>query len=148
MSEVSHNPQTPTKSIELEWEFRWDVSVGEGTGSFGRRFFTEWKRLLKAQRLGGVVGAAIPHRIQMQFVVTPEVTDEWANLEAGEVQQELLRFWDSKTTICTKPRQSDAGGWQGVRLWIAFRRQEIEAILSTKTSGAKANSGKTRRTLR
>ena len=121
------------------YEFRWDVEVPGGTTRrYGQKFMKQWKRVLQAQKMAPLVSSKLsPHHARFQLCVAEEVeTPEVCACEA-EVAAELahLRWTEGAPEQRIEGESADRhpAGWQGVRVWITFARQDVESVLGKKS---------------
>jgi hypothetical protein len=119
------------------YEFRWDVEVAESERKYGQKFMKQWRRVLQAQKMLPLVsGKMAPLRARVQLVVAGEVESPEVTARAAEVIEELAHLrWSGGTpeeNIAGEPAGRHPAGWQGVRVWMAFARQDVEAIFQKK----------------
>ncbi|GAB4463422.1 MAG: hypothetical protein OHK0029_32000 [Armatimonadaceae bacterium] len=123
-----------------EYEFRWDVEVPISTKRFGQHFSKQWRKVLQAQKLTPLINAGItPCRAQYQLLGSTGEESAPAELlseREDQIVQELVRLrWNQarpEDRIQGKPAGNHPAGWQGVRIWLAFARQDVESVLEKK----------------
>lgn len=119
------------------YEFRWDVEVADSERKYGQKFMKQWRRVLQAQKMLPLVsGKMTPLRARVQLVVAGEAESSEVAARAAEVIEELGHLrWSGGTpeqNIAGEPAGQHPAGWQGVRVWMAFARQDVEAIFTKK----------------
>ena len=122
------------------YEFRWDVEVPGTERRFGQKFMKQWKRVLQAQKMAALVTAKLsPHHARFQVCVGgAEASAEAAQVRAHEqeITEELSQLrWANgspQESIEGEPPSSHPAGWQGVRVWMTFSRQDVESALGKK----------------
>lgn len=133
--------ETRTEPLST-YEFRWDVEVPGTERRFGQKFMKQWKRVLQAQKMAALVTAKLsPHHARFQVCVgsgSAEAETEAAQVRAREqeIAEELshLRWANGSAQECIEgePPSSHPAGWQGVRVWMTFSRQDVESALGKK----------------
>jgi hypothetical protein len=119
------------------YEFRWDVEVPAGERRFGQKFMKQWRRVLQVQKMGPLVSANVAPR-HARFQLCTEGGAEAKEIAAreAEVAAELAHLrWGSEhpeENIVGEPAGRHPAGWQGVRVWVAYARQDVEAVLGRK----------------
>jgi hypothetical protein len=119
------------------YEFRWDIEVPESERRYGQRFMKQWRRILQVQKMTPLVsGKLLPLYARFQLVVTGETQTPDVAAHTAEVLAELSHLrWIQGTAeenIAGEPAGQHPGGWQGVRVWMAFARQDVEAVFGRK----------------
>ncbi|MBC8104059.1 MAG: hypothetical protein H7Z41_15915 [Cytophagales bacterium] len=120
------------------YEFRWDVEIPVGERRYGQKFMKQWKRVLQAQKMGPLVSAKLsPHGVRFQLCVTGEAESQQIVEREAEVAEELAHLrWTNdyppEQCIAGEPAGRHPAGWQGVRVWMTFSRQDVETALSKK----------------
>lgn len=120
------------------YEFRWDVEVAGTERRFGQKFMKQWKRVLQAQKMACLVSAKLsPHAARFQLCVGDETETPLVTACQAEVAAELahLRWTQGRPEERIRPEQPDhhPAGWQGVRVWMTFARQDVESVLGRKS---------------
>jgi hypothetical protein len=130
--------ETPIPQPDIEtqsYEFRWDVEVPVSERRFGQKFMKQWKRVLQAQKMGPLVSAKLsPVSARFQLCVESEADTNAVRAHEAEVAEELahLRWSGNAQQIAGEPAGTHPAGWQGVRVWVAFSRRDVEAVLGKK----------------
>lgn len=120
------------------YEFRWDVEIpGDTTRRYGQKFMKQWKRVLQAQKMTPLVSSHLPpQRARFQLCVEDAAESEELSARVAEVAAELahLRWTESAPEEHIQPEAPDRhpAGWQGVRVWMTFARQDVEQALGKK----------------
>ena len=122
---------------DATYEFRWDVEVPVAERRYGQKFMKQWKRVLQAQKLGPLVTAKLaPRHARFQLCPPAETSVQAVNVCEQEVAAELahLRWPDGhpEAHIEGEPAGKHPAGWQGVRIWMTFARQDVEQALQKK----------------
>ena len=120
-------------------EFRWDVEVAFAEKQYGDKFLKQWRRILKAQRLGAL-GAKIPPRTARYQICANEETQGTvlaSKQAAVEKAIDGLRRTENigEEQIAKEESETHPLGWQGVRVWMTFERDAIEDALGKKPTG-------------
>lgn len=119
------------------YEFRWDVEVLGNERRFGQKFMKQWKRVLQAQKMSPLVSARLsPCTARFQLCVedgaeAPLVTACEAEVAAALAHLRWSEGWPEERIRPEQPDRHPAG-WQGVRIWMTFPRQDVENVLSKK----------------
>lgn len=126
-----------TMNDTTTYEFRWDVEVPGAEPRFGQRFMKQWKRVLQAQRMSSLVSHRLSPRAARFQVCVPtdsEVIDIAAREAAVAAELAHLR-WPETPEGVISPESPDRhpAGWQGVRVWMTFERQDVETALARKS---------------
>jgi hypothetical protein len=123
------------------FEFRWDVEVPPETDAgrvgekgYGERFMKQWRKMLTVQRMAPLVSKTVaPRRARYQLCVAGEAPGESVTAREKEITRALSRLsWGEERpsdSITGEPAGNHPAGWQGVRVWIAFAREDIEKAL-------------------
>ncbi len=119
------------------YEFRWDVEAPIEERRYGQKFMKQWKRVLQAQRMGPLVSAKLsPRHARFQLCTSEDTTAPEITACADQIAHELGRLrWTRGTAeanIEGEPPSRHANGWQGVRVWMTFTRQDVETVLGKK----------------
>ena len=119
------------------YEFRWDVEIPGTERRYGQKFMKQWKRVLQAQKMGPLVSPKLtPRRARFQLCVADSAEPPHVSACAAEVAAELahLRWGDGTPEERIQPESPDRhpAGWQGVRIWLTFARQDVESVLGKK----------------
>jgi hypothetical protein len=128
---------TPMETGSGTYEFRWDVEVPAGERRFGQKFMKQWRRVLQAQKMGPLVSARVPPRwARFQLCTEGDAEVQAVTAREAEVAAELAHLrWGSEhpeENIVGEPAGRHPSGWQGVRVWVAYARQDVEAVLGRK----------------
>lgn len=130
------NSDSDSDSETPSYEFRWDVEVPVGERRFGQKFMKQWKRVLQAQKMGPLVSAKLsPVSARFQLCVETEADTNAVRAREAEVAEELAHLrWsgNAQEQIAGEPAGTHPAGWQGVRVWVAFSRRDVEAVLGKK----------------
>jgi hypothetical protein len=125
------NTSTPT------YEFRWDVEIPGTERRFGQKFMKQWKRVLQAQKMGPLVSNKLsPQQARFQLCVGDETAAGQVRACEAEVLEELAHLrWSAAEERRIRPESPDRhpDGWQGVRVWVTFARQDVENVLGKKS---------------
>lgn len=130
--------ETITFSDPSTYEFRWDVEVPGTERRYGQKFMKQWKRILQAQKMASLVSAKLsPHHARFQLCVDNESEPQAVTACEAEIAEELARLrWtgggEPRSHIEGEPAGHHPAGWQGVRVWMTFARQDVEEALSKK----------------
>jgi hypothetical protein len=120
------------------YEFRWDVEVPGPERRYGQRFMKQWKRILQAQKMAPLVSAHIPPQwARFQLCVEGDIEERSVAAREAEITAELAHLrWNGagapEEHIAGEPAGRHPTGWQGVRVWVAYARQDVEAVLGRK----------------
>ena len=119
------------------YEFRWDVEIPGTERRYGQKFMKQWKRILQAQKMEPLVSARLaPRHARFQLCVAGETEAPQVLACEAEIAAELahLRWTESTPEQHIQPEPSDRhpAGWQGVRVWMTFARQDVESVLGKK----------------
>jgi hypothetical protein len=120
------------------YEFRWDVEVPTDERRFGQKFTKQWKRVLQAQKMASLVSAKLsPQGARFQLCVTNEAERQYITEREAEIAEELAHLrWANglppEQCIAGEPAGTHPAGWQGVRIWMTFARQDVEIALAKK----------------
>jgi hypothetical protein len=121
------------------YEFRWDVEVpGSEQRRYGQKFMKQWKRVLQAQKMAPLVSSKLsPRHARFQLCVAEEVEGVQVSACEAEVAAELahLRWGEGgppERHIEGESADRHPAGWQGVRVWMTFARQDVENVLGKK----------------
>jgi hypothetical protein len=119
------------------YEFRWDVEIPGTERRFGQKFMQQWKRVLQAQKMAPLVSRKLsPRQARFQLCIAEEVESPQVSACEAEVAAELahLRWTEGAPEECIRPESADRhpAGWQGVRVWMTFARQDVESDLGRK----------------
>ena len=135
MDDLYATPDPDTAS-DATYEFRWDVEVPGGERRYGQKFMKQWKRVLQVQKLSALVSAKLaPHEARFQLCVGDNAASESVAAQQAEIADELAHLrWsgDAGSHICGEPAGQHPAGWQGVRVWVTFARQDVEQALAKK----------------
>lgn len=120
------------------YEFRWDVEIPGTERRYGQKFMKQWKRMLQAQKMAALVSAKLsPREARFQLCVAQEVKSPQVSACEAEIAEELshLRWTEGGPHASIHPESADRHptGWQGVRIWMTFARQDVESVLSRKS---------------
>lgn len=120
------------------YEFRWDVAVPSSERRFGEKFMKQWKRVLQAQKMAPLVSSKLsPHHARFQLCVGEEAPSPQIVACEAEVADALahLRWTESAPQEHIHPESADRHpeGWQGVRVWMTFARQDVENVLGKRS---------------
>ena len=120
------------------YEFRWDVEIPGTERRFGQKFMKQWKRVLQAQKMGPLVSSKLsPQEARFQLCVAEGAESPQVTACEAEVAAELahLRWMDGAPGERIHPESADRhpAGWQGVRVWMTFARQDVESVLGKKS---------------
>jgi hypothetical protein len=123
--------------VAATYEFRWDVEVAQTERKYGQKFMKQWRRVLQAQKMLPLVsGKMAPLRARFQVVVAEEAETSTVAAQAAEIVEELSHLrWSNGTpeeNIAGEPAGKHPAGWQGVRVWMAFARRDVEAVFTKK----------------
>jgi hypothetical protein len=139
MVQKDHESEEPISSEGgSTYEFRWDVEVPTDERRFGQRFTKQWKRVLQAQKMASLVSAKLsPQGARFQLCVTHETGQQYILEREAEIAEELghLRWANglpAEQCIAGEPAGTHPAGWQGVRIWMTFARQDVESALAKK----------------
>lgn len=127
-----------TTPIDLTtYEFRWDIEVPATERRFGQKFMKQWKRVLQAQKMTPLVSAKLaPRHARFQLCVDGEEETQSIVAHEAEITDELSRLrWEGGEAhrhIEGEPAGKHPAGWQGVRVWMTFSRQDVETVLGKK----------------
>jgi hypothetical protein len=146
MSEITQDlfsfaPAAPPEGLStpasLTYEFRWDVEVPGAERRYGQKFMKQWKRVLQAQKMGPLVTAKLaPQHARFQVCPPDDAPPQAVTACEQEIAAELahLRWTDGRPEahIEGEPAGTHPAGWQGVRVWMTFARQDVEQALSKK----------------
>jgi hypothetical protein len=129
--------KTPAEPEVGTYEFRWDVEVPAGERRFGQQFMKQWRRVLQAQKMAPLVSAKVPpRRARFQLCTEGGAEAQSVATQEAEVAAELAHLrWASEhpeENIVGEPAGRHPSGWQGVRVWVAYARQDVEAVLGRK----------------
>ena len=120
------------------YEFRWDVEVPTDERRFGQKFTKQWKRVLQAQKMMSLVSLKLsPQGARFQLCVPGESEQQYIMQREAEIAEELghLRWANGlppEQCIAGEPAGTHPAGWQGVRIWMTFMRQDVELALAKK----------------
>ena len=119
------------------YEFRWDVEVAGTERRFGQKFMKQWKRVLQAQKMTPLVSSKLsPRAARFQLCIGDGTEAPLVTACEAEVAAELahLRWTEGRPEERIRPEQPDRhpAGWQGVRVWMTFARQDVESVLGKK----------------
>lgn len=117
------------------YEFRWDVEIPGTERRYGQKFMKQWKRVLQAQKMAPLVSAKLaPRQARFQLCVAEGVESPQVSACEAEVAAELahLRWTESDPSIQPESADQHPAGWQGVRVWLTFARQDVESVLGRK----------------
>jgi hypothetical protein len=119
------------------YEFRWDVEVPGTERRYGQKFMKQWKRVLQAQKMAPLVSAKLsPRQARFQLCIAGETGDPQVSERETEVAAELahLRWTGGSPEQHIRGESADRhpAGWQGVRVWMTFARQDVESVLGKK----------------
>lgn len=142
--DATEKANTPTEASVFE--FRWDVEVppenennnrGQEKG-YGERFMKQWRKMLTVQRMAPLFSKTVaPRRARYQLCVAGESPGESVTAREKEITRALARLsWGEERpaeNITGEPAGSHPAGWQGVRIWIAFAREDIEKALGKQS---------------
>jgi hypothetical protein len=128
---------TDSSDNNTTYEFRWDVEVPGTERRYGQKFMKQWKRVLQAQKMGPLVSAKLaPHHARFQLCVPGEAEPQAVTACEAEITDELARLrWtngEPREHIEGEPAGQHPAGWQGVRVWMTFARQDVETALGKK----------------
>ena len=121
------------------YEFRWDVEVSAGERRFGQKFMKQWKRVLQVQKMSPLVSAKLaPLSARYQLCVGNETEAKTVQAREAEVAEELTHLrWAGgmppASHIAGEPAGQHPAGWEGVRVWVAFARRDVEEVLGKKS---------------
>ena len=139
MTEQDHEPEQESSHGDgSTYEFRWDVEVPADERRFGQKFTKQWKRVLQVQKMASLVSAKMsPQGARFQLCVTHEAGRQYITEREAEIAEELahLRWADGlppEQCIAGEPAGTHPAGWQGVRIWMTFARQDVETALAKK----------------
>ena len=129
--------QTPLPAAT--YEFRWDVEVPVAERRFGQKFMKQWKRVLQVQKLTPLVSANLaPRHARFQLCVGGDAEAPAVTAWEAEIASELAHLRWATTSgppeqhIEGEPAGRHPAGWQGVRVWMTFARQDVEQALAKK----------------
>ena len=124
------------------YEFRWDVEVPGTERRFGQKFMKQWKRVLQAQKMAPLVSAKLsPREARFQLCVIDGADTPLADARAAEVAAELSHLrWPPSGSGGASPESHiraegvdrQPSGFQGVRVWVTYARQDVESVLGKK----------------
>lgn len=124
---------------EATCEFRWDIEVPSGERRFGQKFMKQWRRVLQMQKMAPLVSPKLsPRHARFQLCVpTGEIEARQILEREAEVAEELAHLrWASgeapEQCIEGEPAGTHPAGWQGVRVWVTFAREDVETVLGKK----------------
>ena len=120
------------------YEFRWDVEVPGTERRFGQKFMKQWKRVLQAQKMAPLVSSKLsPRAARFQLCLAREVEAPDVSACEAAVAAELahLRWAEGRPEERIRPEcpERHPVGWQGVRVWMTFARQDVESVLGRKS---------------
>ena len=118
------------------YEFRWDIEIPGTERRFGQRFMKQWKRVLQAQNMAPLVSRKLsPRAARFQLCVGGETEGPQVSACEAEVTAELshLRWIEGGEHIRPELPDRHPAGWQGVRVWMTFARQDVEDVLGRKS---------------
>jgi hypothetical protein len=126
-----------TEATNAIYEFRWDVEVPEEGRNFGPRFMKQWRKVLQAQKMTALISNAVaPQQARFQLCVAGETGGDAVSEREKEIKRELARLrWCERSpdeSIQGEPAGSHPAGWQGVRVWVAFAKSDVESALGKK----------------
>lgn len=119
------------------YEFRWDVEMTDGGRNFGPRFMKQWRKILQAQKMTALISNTVaPLQARFQICVTGETQGDAVSEREQEIKRELARLrWCERSpeeSIQGEPAGYHPAGWQGVRVWVAFAKADVETALGKK----------------
>ena len=122
---------------DTTYEFRWDVEVPGTERRYGQKFMKQWKRVLQAQKMAPLVSSKLsPREARFQLCVAGEIQPPDVSLCEAEVASALshLRWGEGapEAHIHSDAADRQASGFQGVRVWMTFARQDVESVLAKK----------------
>lgn len=139
MTQQENEPENEASPEEgSTYEFRWDVEVPTDERRFGQKFTRQWKRVLQAQKMASLVSAKLsPQGARFQLCVANEAGQQYISEREAEITEELAHLrWANglppEQCIAGEPAGTHPAGWQGVRIWMTFARQDVESALAKK----------------
>ena len=121
------------------YEFRWDVAVPGTERRYGQKFMKQFKRVLQAQKMASLVSPKLsPREARFQVCLTgEEIEAPTVSVCEAEVAAALSHLrWESRAPeACIHLESPDRrpSGFQGVRIWMTFARQDVESVLGKKS---------------
>ena len=129
---------TDTTDTVPTYEFRWDVEIPGTERRYGQKFMKQWKRVLQAQKMASLVSQKLsPREARFQLCLADGVEPPQVSACEAEIAAELahLRWTEGGPEDCIHSESPDRhpAGWQGVRVWMTFARQDVESVLGKKS---------------
>ena len=124
--------------VAATYTFRWDIEVPTGERRYGQKFMRQWKRVLQAQKMMPLVSAKLsPWQARFQLCIPAETEQGQVMEREAEVAAELSHLrWagseEAERCIAGEPAGTHPAGWEGVRVWMTYARQDVEAAFVKK----------------